>query len=352
MNLRLAAALLLLGLCWLPARPAAAIPVFAHRFGVTCQTCHTTVPQLTEFGQAFLERGYRWPGDQRPGKAAPVAVKVNLVYSTAADPGGLPKAIVDEIEILSGGALGKHASYFVEQYAVDGGRAGSTRDAWVSYDAGRLNVRAGQFTLPLPVDPESFRQTLNHYAVFDQTAGANPFNFFDPRQGLDLGMNAGGFEAHALVLNGHDPQSGLPRSGLDTMLTAALARGAFTLSAYRYGGARRIGDDRDRFERHGAGVQWQHARLRADAVWQLGNDSAAGDGRGQHISGGFVQARYEASPRWSFLGRLDATADGNGIGRSITGTLVYRPARNMRLTLEDVVARGKHTMTTGWLFAY
>ena len=39
--------------------PAEAIPVFAHRYSLSCQACHTTVPHLTPFGETFMANGYR-----------------------------------------------------------------------------------------------------------------------------------------------------------------------------------------------------------------------------------------------------------------------------------------------------
>jgi hypothetical protein len=36
--------------------PAQAIPRFAHRYGLTCQACHTEVPHLNAFGAKFLSR--------------------------------------------------------------------------------------------------------------------------------------------------------------------------------------------------------------------------------------------------------------------------------------------------------
>lgn len=50
---------------------------------------------------------------------------------------------------------------------------------------GSRHVRAGEFTLPLPVDPETQRDTEAHYLLYDQTVGSNPFNFFDSRIGVE-----------------------------------------------------------------------------------------------------------------------------------------------------------------------
>ena len=149
--------------------PAPAIPVFAHQYEVTCDKCHSVIPHLNEFGAAFMANGYRIPG-VKPGPAFPISAKTNLVDSSqnqgdGPNGAGLPKAIVDEVEIFTAGAIGSRASYLVEQYAVDGGLPGLTRDAWAidrlnPWDAKiPLYVQAGSFTLPLPVDPETFRDS-------------------------------------------------------------------------------------------------------------------------------------------------------------------------------------------------
>src|ERR1700734_3061814 len=84
---------------------AVAIPLFAHQYEVTCEKCHSVIPHLNEFGAAFLANGYRIPGVQ-PGPAFPVSAKVNLVDSSenqgdGENGAGLPKQIVDEIELFT-----------------------------------------------------------------------------------------------------------------------------------------------------------------------------------------------------------------------------------------------------------
>ena len=111
----------------LPLR-APAIPLFAHQLGVTCQKCHTVIPHLNDFGAHFMADGERVPG-VKAGPAFPISVKTNLVDSSeyqgeGPDGKGLPKAIVDEIEVFTAGTIGSRANYFVEQYLVDGGEPG------------------------------------------------------------------------------------------------------------------------------------------------------------------------------------------------------------------------------------
>jgi len=162
---------LTLGLWLLQGAAALALPVFAHRYGLSCQTCHTVVPELNEFGERFKGNGFRLPAAQN---AFPLAVKVKMAYSSESEP-GLPKAVVDEIELLAGGTAGKNLSYFVEQYIVDGAEMGLTRDAWLQFDGANFRLRGGQFTLPLPVDVETERKTEAHYMLYDQHVGLNAF---------------------------------------------------------------------------------------------------------------------------------------------------------------------------------
>jgi len=138
-------------------KPAEAIPVFAHRYGLTCQTCHTVVPHLTQFGQSFLAHGYRIPG-VNPGGAFPISVRTDFTYQDTgtADPdatttGPLPKIIVNEIELLTGGSIGSRVSYWGEQYIVDGGFPGRLRELWATYSRFRCrSIRRRSARRPSP----------------------------------------------------------------------------------------------------------------------------------------------------------------------------------------------------------
>lgn len=333
-------------------RPASALPVFAHRYGMTCAQCHTTIPHLNNFGEAFASRGFTLPN---PRGVFPIAAKVNLAYGSDSDPSGLPKAVVDEVELLSGGAIGKSTSYFVEQYVIDGGRPGLTRDAWLQFrhESGRAKI--GQFELPLPVEVESDRDTLSHYALYDQTVGINTFSFFDPRLGFDFstGSEDAGFSAHVLALNAYDRQTPTPRSGTDYMATLAKDAGEVTLSTYRYQGQRNFAVQ-DRFWRQGFAANVQGERLSLQAVLQTGNDTSAdGAGMSAQSSGGFLQAQYHFNDWWSAVARYEGTNDTlGGMQRQFVLSAITRPRRNMRFTLEGMQSRGHNALTAALLFAY
>lgn len=361
--------------------PAQAIPVFAHRYGFSCQVCHTTVPHLTPFGATFLANGYRLRGAAvKPVFPAALRVEVNYASAGAADPddvkGPLPKTIVNEIELLMGGAVGSRGSYWVEPYIVDGGLPGIVRDAWYAQQlsgdgaATPVTIRGGQFTLPLPLDPETFRETTQPYAIWSQSAGANPFSFFRPKIGVQvaIGNPSRALGATVSLLKGADAQSGLSAYGLDRMVTVERDIGDFGLTAYRYDGNRLLAGDAfndtqhfsgvgDRFWRNGFGANWRRDGTEVDAVYQIGNDTAA-DVYGDSLvtSGGFIQVRRPLGARTFAVARWDST-NGPAFARSITAGVGYRIARNMRLTLFETGERDfngtlLHVISSSLLFAY
>lgn len=349
----------------LPSR-SVALPVFAHRYGLTCEACHTTVPHLNAFGEAFLRDGFRpAPGLRAQHGVFPVALKINLQYSSAPDPNGLPKAIVDEVELLAAAPVTPHVSYRLEQYVVDGGEPGLTRDAWLQFisrpafgdSAPALRVTAGQFTLPLPVDPETQRETINHYQIFDQKIGDDPFDFFNDGMGVDVayGRELNGTVVHLMALKGHDPQSGLPTSGVDSGAYVQTGGSIAVLCAYYHGGTRRFGSILDAFARQGLGFDLFAGKAEADLVAQQGFDSAANAAAAAaHSSGGFAQVRWSFSPALTALSRYDSTDDPFArLQQSVTTTLVMRVRRNAKVTVEDVYAgHGHQTFNAAFLFAY
>lgn len=330
---------------------APATPEFARRSLLSCNACHTVGTKLTEFGKAFMLQNYRVPRLTGVGNA-PVAVRGQMVYSSEPDPTGLPKAIVDEVDFLSAGPLGKHFNYNIEQYAIDGGRNGLVRETWIDYLTSQklrvpLQIRAGLQVLPIPVDPERFRETNAHYALYDQTAGSNPFTFFDPHIAASIGVGheIGGIHAALLAVDPHDPQSTLPRSGLDTMIALSHADPNVALEVYRYNGRRILSGATDAFWRQGYGASMYRGRLALTAVLQTGYDANA-DGAGTVIgsSGGFLQARMQVGAHHFAIARYDGTHDTTGnFDRSFTfggGTLL---GRAIRLEIEDQVFHAPQT---------
>lgn len=351
--------------------PARALPIFAHRYGLSCQACHTTVPTLNAFGRYFLRHGFRLTGGRG---TLPLTVKTQLTYDSQGsgdsdEPGGaapLPKFIVDEVELLSAGSIGRNTSYYLEQYVVDGGLPGRSRDMWVNFDrydraddpiGPAFHAKLGQFTLPLPVDPETQRPTLSPYLLYDQVVASNPFDLFDPEIGADLSFTdeRHGFETHFDALEAYTRESGIPVSGIDFMTTLSKTIGNdVTAYAYRYQGRQHLTPIADQFYRQAYGLGYEHGKFAAVGIVQTGYDTSAfGFGTGSFSSGGFVQAAWAFDGALALYARYDSIYDPFSL-RTNQGTLsfVMRPASRYRFTLEGTKSSGAYQLGTGLLFAY
>src|SRR5579863_7824453 len=57
---------------------ASSIPIFAERYRLQCEACHTVLPELNAFGNYFRAHGYRLP--QQKHGTLPVAIRYQLEY--------------------------------------------------------------------------------------------------------------------------------------------------------------------------------------------------------------------------------------------------------------------------------
>lgn len=334
---------------------AEAIPAFSMQTGLQCDACHSSMTAVNELGDAYRRNDYRMPNLGIGGKPV-VAVRGQFAYTSEPDPSGLPKLILDEVEAFVADRVNREVSFAGDFYVLDGGRPGSTREASITYSSAGsfagapVRLTAGAITLPLPDDPETFRQTNQHYAIWDQTVGANPFTFIDPHNALMLGIGnqVRGPSVALLAVQGHDQLSGLPQTGTDRMLQAQESLGGAVLSAYDYAGRRVLGPAADAFRRDGVGLNLYRGNLAIEGVLQTGFDSSPnGDATGIASSGGFLQLRYHL-PRATFvIVRYDGVNDTAGnFSRSLTVAASRLVSRGLRLELEDVVQHGGRTTNT------
>jgi len=108
-------------------RPAGALPAFARRFNLACGACHTAVPRLNAFGEAFHENGFKPPGTMTtplPG-SVPDAIKQGMAvwgrgeFFERSDFGTRPTprsgfAVPEQASIYLAGPLTSTTSIFME----------------------------------------------------------------------------------------------------------------------------------------------------------------------------------------------------------------------------------------------
>jgi len=163
--------LLALVLC-LGSSTANAMPMFARKLGVPCQTCHTTIPALNEVGYKFRAAGYRMP--EQIGKAQDqkfelgdyFAARIQARYDTVATNQPNGAAVANVIGGVPGPRTTTNAFSFTEAtlYPLTG--------SWGKY--------FGSLT-ELSISPEDFFEIENAYL---RIVMGNEKNFFTSRIGI------------------------------------------------------------------------------------------------------------------------------------------------------------------------
>jgi hypothetical protein len=211
----LCAILLLLTL--LP-HPALAIPAFARRYKVSCQTCHNPFPKLNDFGFQFAANGYRMGPAEEPKdtlgtgdellalmKDLPLAVRLEM-YAQAYANG---KVVTDfqypyGLKLLSGGAISRKISYYFYTFLVERGDIGGVEDAFLHINdigGAPVDLVIGQFQVSDPLFKRELRLEFEDYAVYRTRLGSVPVDLTYDR-GL-MGMaDLVGFTVTGELLNG------------------------------------------------------------------------------------------------------------------------------------------------------
>ncbi len=328
---RILATLLLLcaaGLCC--AQPARATPIFAERYGFSCRTCHTAVPELNAFGNAFRRAGFVLPTLPRH-KEFPLVLRFQEGYMKDLPPAQSRRFNALAI-LISTANFGPDASfsYYARYFFGSQGAPGSLYYLWAQHVAANSGVfeRAGEYNLPLIQNATQRLDTFTPMPAYTYTVGQNSANFTTPRWGGMFGQENGRLNAE-VSLNLAEYQGAAygaptPPSSLTQLFAfpEIFASAAYTLSnnltfgALRLAGTRNFHSDTsgqsfsDRYYRDGIQGSWSNRNFTIDAQQLWGFDTNAdGLGSGVASSGGFVTLKYYPTPH-SYLGvRYDAVAN-------------------------------------------
>ena len=175
------------------AAPAEAIPLFARRYGVSCNTCHVHPPKLNAFGEKFAAQGYR-AEELGAGKPTfPLAVWTSGLTQNAPQNTDVYRSVPNRVEIIAAGRLeALRSSYFIEWRTLSKefpsattirDRSGRFEDLYLAYDLSpRLQFWAGQYRALTQVDV-SRRLSVSEPLVFSQSL-PGPKASNDRRTGL------------------------------------------------------------------------------------------------------------------------------------------------------------------------
>jgi len=217
---------------------AHAVPIFARKYGTSCQTCHVAYPKLTPFGQAFKNNGLRWPGEDRNPDYEKKDVPVELgakayekVWPKAVWPGEIPgfppisfflanqfesdlrdatansknqfQGFGSDLEFITAGTLGRHFAFWGDgafELAVDK----DTGDVSTDVGLGRAYLIVSPFKKPVflakigrfepHVAAVSVHRGLlgDYYLLTDQTIQDNGSTLEETQQGIELSGYPGG----------------------------------------------------------------------------------------------------------------------------------------------------------------
>ncbi|MFQ5790732.1 MAG: hypothetical protein ACE5JI_09680 [Acidobacteriota bacterium] len=200
-------------------RTTRAVPSFARRYRLSCSTCHTVFPALTEYGRLFRAKGYRLPGagetiaGERPLPLGPSGeteeakrpIEIPFIdipatsvasFQVLADFKYRPDSEVSNeftgissLGLIFGGAMGERFSFFGNVAIFEDGRFEGIDRLFLQYSrALAFNIRVGQFE-PRAISFSNHRRLLRITpylnGVFPIVPAQNFFGFSPNQKGIE-----------------------------------------------------------------------------------------------------------------------------------------------------------------------
>ena len=332
--------------------PSGAIPLFAQRYHLRCGACHSVLPELNAFGNAFRNRGYRLPGVPIHGTTG-VALRYQLEYEK--DPAAGMRRFTPGGVLLSNADLGAVSAFLHYNLGAGGGPSGIFLGYLATYNAHTQTLyRLGLYELPLPQSPGQRLDDLAPYGYYSLHAGLNDLTLSSPRLGLELEHQAGPLRIDGTVAMGEFKGAAYGGRPLDTgestspaapelglFVSAPILRPEVRVGIEGMTGGRQIaaagrGLFTDWYDRGGLYVRADFRHIDLLTEQWYGSDSNA-DGLGDRLgsSGGYARLRIWPIPHAFVAVRYDAQA-APAISRDI---VIYGAAQitgHARLILQRV----------------
>ena len=189
---------------------AFAIPAFARKYKLSCQTCHAPMPRLKAFGDEFAGNGFRMPEMESPRyyvetgdpelsliRDFPIAVRLDMhaVVKTGDYENGVDFQSPYLVKLLSGGEFAENLAYYFYFYMDESGDVVGVEDAYIMFN-NLFNIDfdmyLGQFQVSDPLFKRELRLTLEDYEVYKTNVGDATTNLaYDRGIMLTLGLDTG-----------------------------------------------------------------------------------------------------------------------------------------------------------------
>jgi hypothetical protein len=302
---------------------AQAIPIFAQRYHLQCETCHTVIPELNAFGNAFRNHGYRLPLPRHGTTVA--ALRYQLEWE--ANPNAGNRRFSPGGVILGNEDFGRVAAFIHYSLGAGGGPGGLYLGYLATYNQHSNTLyRAGLFELPLAQSPGQRLDDLAPYGYYGAHVGLNDLALSAPRWGAEVEQGVGAARIGATIDLGEfkgAPYGGKPVPTGETTSAATPELGLylrspvtsfFDVGATAMTGTRNIvrtgtSGFKDGYRRLGLMAHAHYKRADFQAEQWYGRDANA-DGFDTVVgsSGGYARFKYYVTQHSYFGVRYDAFA--------------------------------------------
>jgi len=333
---------------------AQAIPLFAQRYRLQCQACHTVLPELNAFGLSFRAHGYQLPLPKHGTTG--IALRYQLEYEKDPAPGS--RRFSPGGVLLSNADFGKISAFVHYNLGAGGGPSALFMGYLATYDARTLTLyRAGLFELPLAQSPGQRLDDLQQYGYYGTHVGLNDLSLASPRWGVqvertsgvvtsDLTISTGEFKGAAYggkpLATGETTWAASPEIGLflRAPLVTDLTIGGEWITGSRWIVPTGRTGFADGYNRAGLLIHGQRGRFDLQAEQWWGRD-ANGDGFDTVLgsSGGYVRLKYYPTPHSYFGVRYDASA-APFITRDVVYYFAFQVTPHARLLFQQVQTVG------------
>lgn len=160
-----------------------AIPAFARKYNMSCQTCHSPFPKLKPYGAEFAGNGFvlsekdapryfQDTGDEQLSliRDVPLALRLEgyVTYNNK-NSERLDYSAPYIIKLLSGGAITNNVSYYFYFFFGERGEVAGLEDAFIMFNNlfnQDLDLYVGQFQVSDPLFKRELRLTFEDYQIY------------------------------------------------------------------------------------------------------------------------------------------------------------------------------------------
>ena len=165
-----------------------AIPAFARKYNMSCQTCHSPFPRLKAYGDEFAGNGFTLAdkdapryvvntGDERLSliRDLPIAIRLEGYVTYNLDQSEKFDFTAPYIlKFLSGGSLAKDIAYYFYFFFSEKGEIVGIEDAFIMFNNlfdQDLDLYVGQFQVSDPLFKRELRLTFEDYHAYEAKPG-------------------------------------------------------------------------------------------------------------------------------------------------------------------------------------